>query len=106
MPPSKRQRKLEAEKGWRDIAKDAQHLRDRSLSSFLHGVDLKLRDLPKNVTAVPDEVLTPDHVKLTNLSIEEIVSLASFRTIPVHDIIQAFLHRAAVAQKLVSLYHR
>jgi hypothetical protein len=86
---------------WEQIAHEAQTLRDETLAEV--GVNIAIPvQLSRNITDIPDKVLSRDTVRITSLSPQEIVFLISNGKISAQKVIQAFLERAAVAQNLVS----
>lgn len=86
---------------WKQIAQEAQALRDETLAKV--GVNIELpAQLSRNVTDIPDTVLSASSVRITSLAPQEIVIFVSERKISPQQVVQAFLERAVVAQNLVS----
>lgn len=58
-----------------------------------------------NAIGVIERILSPAHLTLTNLSLEEVVQRTSSSSgeISTRDVVGAFLRRASVAQKLVRI---
>lgn len=89
---------------WQEIAKTAQELRDSSIAQIKPTIPDVPAELPRNVTAIPNELLSAEEVKITETSPEELVaSLASAKLFAV-EVTNAFLRRAGLAQKLVSRF--
>lgn len=88
-------------KMWKQIAQEAQALRDETLAKV--GVTIEIpAQLSRNVTDIPDRVLSASSARITSLAPQEIITLASERKISAQQIVQAFLERAIAAQNLVS----
>ncbi|RFU78890.1 amidase [Trichoderma arundinaceum] len=86
---------------WEDIAHEAQLLRDQTLAEVGPAIALPMQ-LSGNVTNIPEEILSTESIRITNLSPEKLVHLASNGSISAQEIAQAFLERAVVAQKLTN----
>jgi len=92
-----------ARKPWQEVAKIAQQARDRSIAQVQPPVPDVPLDLPLNVSDIPRQLLTPAEVEITETAPEILAqSLASGKLTSV-EVVNAFLRRAALAQKLVSL---
>ncbi|KAM0473625.1 hypothetical protein ACHAPX_008030 [Trichoderma viride] len=86
---------------WKQIAQEAQALRDETLAKV--GVNIELpAQLSRNVTDIPDTVLSASSVRITSLAPQEIVIFVSERKISPQQVVQAFLERAVVAQNLTN----
>lgn len=86
---------------WRDVAKTAQELRDASISRVQPSVPDVPSGLPKDVTDIPNALLSTDEAFITQTSPEDLVlSLASGK-LSCGTVVNAFLRRAGLAQKLV-----
>lgn len=89
---------------WKQIASEAQALRDETLAKV--GVNVEIpAQLSRNVTDIPDKVLSATGARITSLAPQEIVSLVSDGKISAQDVTRAFLERAVIAQNLVSHLH-
>lgn len=85
---------------WKQIAQEAQALRDETLAKV--GVNVEIpAQLSRNVTNIPDKVLSSASARITSLAPQEIVTLISERKISAQQVVQAFLERAVIAQNLV-----
>ncbi|KAK1238875.1 hypothetical protein MKX08_005936 [Trichoderma sp. CBMAI-0020] len=86
---------------WKQIAQEAQALRDETLAKV--GVNIQMpAQLSRNVTDIPDKILSASSARITSLAPQEIISLASERKISAQEVVQAFLERAAIAQNLTN----
>lgn len=89
---------------WKQIAQEAQALRDETLAEV--GVNIVISaELSGNITHVPDIMLSASSARITSLEPQEIVSLVSKRIISAQEVVRAFLERALIAQNLVSNLH-
>jgi hypothetical protein len=100
--------KSKPKRPWQDVAKEAQELRDESLSR-VPGINDVFENgifsggLPKNVTAIPGLVLNQRDIQITDSLPEELVKILAGGQITATDVTLAFLRRAAVAQRLVGI---
>ncbi|KAL7920152.1 amidase signature domain-containing protein [Trichoderma austrokoningii] len=86
---------------WKLIAHEAQALRDETLAKV--GVNIEIpAQLSRNITDTPNKFLSVNSAKITSLTPQEIISLASERKISAQEVVQAFLERAVIAQKLTN----
>lgn len=87
---------------WQEIAKTAQEYRDSTLNLNppIPGVPA---DLPLDVTAIPNNLLSPEAVAITKTLPEELVKSLALGRLSSLAVTTAFLQRAGVAQKLVWL---
>ncbi len=91
-----------AEWSWREVAKAAQDFRDDSIKPVEPPVPDVSSNLPRDVTNIPRDLLAQDEVLITETSPEELVeSLASGKLNSI-TVVNAFLRRAGLAQKLVT----
>ena len=103
-----RPNKSKLKRSWQDVAKEAQDFRDASLVQVL-GIaavfeqDAFLNEPPKNVMTIPCLVLSPGDIQITESLPEELVKLLANGQLSAMDVTVAFLRRAAVAQRLVSV---
>lgn len=89
-------------KPWQEVARIAQEARDKSIELVQPPVPDIPADLPLNVSGIPKQLLTPAEVEITETPPEVLVeSLASGKLTSV-EVVNAFLRRAGLAQKLVS----
>lgn len=85
---------------WKQIAQEAQALRGETLAKVGVNIEIPVQ-LSRNVTDIPDKVLSSISAKITSLAPQEIINLVSERKISAQQVVQAFLERAVVAQNLV-----
>ena len=91
---------------WQDVAATAQEFRDASIGRIHPPVSDLPQDLPRNVTSMPKKVLTRDEVLITETVPEELVSSLASGELSSTAVVNAFLRRAVVAQKLVRSVQR
>lgn len=88
-------------KMWKQIAQEAQALRDETLAKV--GVNTEIpAQLSRNVTDIPDKILSASSTRITSLAPQEIITLVSERKVSAQEVVQAFLERAVIAQNLAS----
>lgn len=90
---------------WKQIAHEAQVLRDETLAKVGVNFELLPAQLSRNVTGIPEKVLSASNARITSLAPQEIVSLVSDGKISAQEVVRAFLERAVIAQNLVSHLH-
>ncbi|KAL8827837.1 MAG: hypothetical protein Q9170_006856 [Blastenia crenularia] len=86
---------------WQDIASKAQDLREASISRVQPSVPDVPSDISNNVTENPKYLLTTEEVVLTQTSPEDLVASLAFGKVSSVTVVNAFLRRAGIAQKLV-----
>ncbi|KAK0641477.1 amidase signature domain-containing protein [Cercophora newfieldiana] len=109
MPPKKRARVVK--KTWQEIARKAQDHRDASLNSQLNGADEALEDLEraklsssnaiKNTHNLP-KLVSAEVLQITYTHPDHLSIMLSHGGIKAVDVMRAFTHMAAVAQKSVN----
>lgn len=82
------------------VAKARQHRQD-TLAKVSPPLPPLPQDLPLNVSKLPDELLTPREVELTNHDAVQLIELMSTKKVSCEEVTRAFLRRAALAQELV-----
>ncbi|KAL8767311.1 MAG: hypothetical protein Q9209_006149 [Squamulea sp. 1 TL-2023] len=87
---------------WQDIAATAQDLRDASIVQVNPPVPDAPSDLPKNVTGIPKQVLTVDEILITEIAPEKLLSSLASGKLTSTAVVNAFLRRAGLAQKLTN----
>ncbi len=85
---------------------EALQVRDSSLSQIQPPLDVLPRHLPSNVTAIPNDILTPDEIRITSYDTIELLDLIAKKEHSCLSVTKAFLRRAALAQKLVRIHAR
>ena len=91
---------VDTRKGWRDICHEAQEERDASIRLVSPAVP-QIIEAPANVISVPKQVLTEEEVAITELLPEDLVSQLAVGKLSSRVVVNAFLRRAGVAQRLV-----
>ena len=86
---------------WQDIAHRAQSHRARTLAQVQPPLPDVPSHLPRNVTAIPQALLSPREVEITMKSVEELVASLATGRLSSTEVTSAFLRRAGLAQKLV-----
>lgn len=89
---------------WKVIVKEAQLYRETSLATFSTSLPTLPTKLPSNVTSIPVEVLTPQELEVTSHGPEEIVALIAGGNYTSELVTRAYLRRATLAQRLVSIH--
>ncbi|KAF2639078.1 amidase [Massarina eburnea CBS 473.64] len=87
---------------WQEVAKEAQDYRDSTIAELSPSAPSLPPNLPKDVTAIADEILHGNTVSITSLPPDEILKLLSTGQLTAVDVTNAYLRRAAVAQRLVN----
>jgi amidase len=88
---------------WQEIAQEVQDHRDRSLAEVEPPLpEIKVEDLPLNVTSIPALHLTPSEIKISETSPEKLIELLATGKLSCVEVTNAFLRRAGIAQKLVT----
>lgn len=105
-PPTKAKQK----RPWQDVAREAQRYRDASMAVVTadfpatSGGD-ESQELPKNSTDIATLTLHPRDMQITGSLPEELIRALASGDLSATDVTTAFLRRAALAQKLVGLFH-
>ena len=86
---------------WKDIAQYAKQHRDASLEKVTPAVPVLPEQIPLDVTKIPKQLLTKEETGITEKATEELLPLLASGKLTSASVIQAFLRRAAIAQKLV-----
>lgn len=99
MPPKKA--KL-SPRPWQQIAAEAQDYRASTIAELSPQPPIVPDNLPNDVTHIPVEILDPRTIKITNLTVEELVTSLGAGQLTAVEVTNAFLQRAAVSQGLVN----
>jgi hypothetical protein len=87
---------------WETLAKKARAVRDESLAAIDPPLPRLPSKLPRDVTGIPAQVLTPEEVEITEThdatSLAQAIASKKYSAVTV---VKAFLRRAGVAQLLV-----
>jgi amidase len=111
-PPNKKQKVL---RSWQEIAKQAQDHRDASLAQVKPGLPDSFATLEGTLEDVQShlqkgvaimaavKILHPDDVKITEMLPERLIAALASGDLSTTEVTTAFLRRAAISQKLVSV---
>lgn len=86
---------------WQETAKRTQEYRDKTVAA-VNPPEVPIEQLSLNVSKIPQDVLDPKDVELTETTPETLLKQLASGDITSVDLTKAFLRRAALAQKLVS----
>lgn len=86
---------------WQETAKKTQEYRDETVAA-VNTPDIATKQLPLNVSNIPRDLLKPKEVELTETAPETLLKQLASGDISSVNLTEAFLRRAALAQKLVS----
>lgn len=86
---------------WQQTASKVQAYRLQSISKIHPAIPDLPMPLPKNVTGVPQQLLTPHEIEITQSTVEHLLACLSTGTWTSKTVALAFMRRAAIAQKLV-----
>lgn len=87
---------------WQEVAADRQGHRDATIAAIEPPVP-DIKDVPQCTIALAKEYLTAEEIKLTETPVEQLVPLLAKGELSSTALVKAFLRRAALAQKAVSL---
>jgi len=96
---------------WQQVAREAQRHRDSTVDDIQPPLPAALpHPLPKNVTAIPDQILSSRELYITSLPVTALLDALAGRhgdgrggeRLSAVEVTNAFLRRAALAQKLVN----
>ena len=88
---------------WQDVAKTAQKHREKSISKVEPAIPEVPSDLPRDVTGLPKDLLTKEEVEITETTTEGLVTALAIGKLTSAIVTKAFLRRAGLAQRLVSI---
>ncbi|TRX88859.1 hypothetical protein FHL15_010202 [Xylaria flabelliformis] len=87
---------------WQDVAADRQRHRDATIASL----NPPLRDLPADIpldtTRVPESMLTAEELEITSQNVEDLIPKLASGHWSAETVIQAFMRRAGLAQRLTN----
>ncbi|KAI1383690.1 amidase [Hypoxylon trugodes] len=86
---------------WQDVAADRQRHRDATIAEVRPPVP-EPETLPLNSTKTPAELLTKEEVEITSVNVEDLVKKIASGEWTSTAVINAFLRRAGLAQKLTN----
>ncbi|KAI0148326.1 amidase [Hypoxylon sp. NC0597] len=88
---------------WQDVAADRQRHRDATIAEVHPPVpELRPEEISLNTTTVPSKLLTEEEIKVTNTDVEDLVKKIASGEWSSTQVTNAFLRRAALAQKLTN----
>ena len=87
---------------WQEVAADRQAYRDATIAVLEPSLP-DITDVPLNTIWLAKQVLTTDEIKITESTVEELVPKLADSTLSAVTVVKAFLRRAGLAQKAVSL---
>jgi hypothetical protein len=91
-----------SKKSWQTISKEAQDYRDSTLGQLTPAAPDVSSNLPKNVLPVPNTLLDPAVISITESSTESLLAALATGKLTAVAVTQAYLQRAVVAQRLVN----
>lgn len=91
---------------WQEVAREAQQHRDSTIASIRPVLPPLCPSLPKDVTGIPRQVLLDREAEITSLPLDDLLHRLGGRGLAERlsavEVVNAFLRRAAIAQRLVS----
>lgn len=88
---------------WRDVAADRQRHRDATIAELRPPLPVLLaNDIPLNTTSIPDGILTDEERAITGANVEDLLVKLAAGEWSSTAVVQAFMRRAGLAQKLVN----
>lgn len=87
---------------WQTIAQEAQDYRDASMRDVQLPMSQHSGFMPQNVLYIPAAILSEAEVTITESTPEDLVSALATGKLSAREVTLAFLHQAAIAQRLVS----
>ena len=91
-----------AKESWQDISRRVQDHRDSTLAQVKPPISDVPLELPRDVTALPRELLSSREIEITKLLVENLISSLATGKLSCTEVTSAFLRRAGLAQKLES----
>ena len=91
-----------AKSSWQDISRQVQIHRDETLAQIRPLIPDVSPELPRDVTSIPKEILSPREIDITETSTENLISSLASGNLSSTEVTRAFLRRAGLAQKLES----
>ena len=86
---------------WEDVARDAQKHRDSTIDAVEPPLPLLPSDISHNVIDIPRQTLSREEIKITETPFLKLLQLLQTGEVTTTAVTNAFLRRAALAQKLV-----
>jgi hypothetical protein len=85
---------------WQEVAADRQAHRDATIALIEPSLQ-EINDIPLNTFPIAKQVLTPEELRITESTVEELVARLAEGQLSALSVTKAFLRRAALAQKVV-----
>jgi hypothetical protein len=85
---------------WQEVAADRQRYRDETIAALEPALP-DVKDVPMNTIPLAKEVLTPEEIKITESTVEDLAAQLTEGKITAVEVTKAFLRRAGLAQKAV-----
>jgi hypothetical protein len=85
---------------WQEVAADRQKHRDATISALDPPLP-EIKDVPLNTIPLAKQVLTAEEVKITEMTVEDLVVQLAKGAISCVTVMKAFLRRAGLTQKAV-----
>lgn len=86
---------------WQEVAADRQKYRDATLAEIQPAFPETVSEIALNTLPIAKELLTAEEIKITETTTEDLAAQLAKSQISAVTVAQAFLRRAALAQKLV-----
>ncbi|KAI2773959.1 amidase [Daldinia loculata] len=88
---------------WQDVAADRQRHRDATIAEVSPPVpEVRQEEIPLNTTGIPKKLLTEQEIEITNTDVENLAKRITSGEWSSVAVINAFLRRAGLAQKLTN----
>ena len=88
---------------WQDVAKEARDHRDASIALVEPALPQVPDQLPLDVSRLPSQLLSQREIDITETAAEDLVVQLASGVISCVEVTNAFLRRAGIAQRLVSV---
>jgi amidase len=88
---------------WQEVAADRQKYRDETIAALEPALP-DIKDVPLNTIPLAKEVLSPEEIKITESTVEDLAAQLAEGKISSVEVTKAFLRRAGLAQKAVRPY--
>ena len=85
---------------WQEVAADRQAYRDATIASLKPALP-DITSIPLNTIPLAKQFLTAQEIKITETTVEDLVSKLAKAEISALEVTKAFLRRAGLAQKAV-----
>jgi len=87
---------------WQEVAVDRQAYRDTTISA-VEPVLPSIADVQSNTISLAKQLLTAEEIRITESTVEELIPEITNSSLSAVSVANAFLRRAGLAQKAVSL---